>query len=308
MNIIEKELSGHDRFDFPGHVSCVTAGTGGESYFICGSEKCAIYDCGMAYCHEDLIKNIEEKLSDSCMEKLDFVFMSHTHYDHIGALPYIIERWPDVLVCGAEKAAKVFASEGAKRTMKRLGTVARDKFSGKDEEISVEGLRLDIIMKDGDSVNLGDCEVKAVETKGHTDCSMSYIVEPDSTLLASESTGILRYPGGVDTAILKSYSDTIESAKKCKALGVKHIVTNHFGMIPDGLVKDYFDFYIESAEGEKKFILDLHNEGLCEQDIIYAYRDKHWTEERGKSQPEEAFLENAKYIVEHIINTFGETN
>ena len=70
-----------------------------------------------------------------------------THYDHIGALPYITKRWPEVVVCAAAKAKSVFKSEGAKGTMKRLGEAARDEFSASKTPVSVDGLRVDRVVK-----------------------------------------------------------------------------------------------------------------------------------------------------------------
>ena len=49
----------------------VTAGHGGEVLLILGEEKTALYDCGMAYCHDRLIKNIEEQLRKAGREEID---------------------------------------------------------------------------------------------------------------------------------------------------------------------------------------------------------------------------------------------
>ena len=68
----------------------------------------------MACFSRELISNIHEIL-DPLGRKLDCVLMSHTHYDHIGALPYILKEWPDAVVHGAKKAIQVFSSEEASR-------------------------------------------------------------------------------------------------------------------------------------------------------------------------------------------------
>lgn len=301
----EFNIENYDRYDFPKDITRVTSGSGGDCLFINGKEKCAVYDCGMAYCHSGLIENIEKALKNNGKDTLDYVFISHTHYDHIGALPYILERWPEAKVCGAAKAQKVFQSEGAKKTMKRLGESARDLYSNLAEEIKVEDMRLDIPMADGDCIDLGGISMTAIETKGHTDCSMSYLMNPYKLLFSSESTGVLRPSGKMDTSILKNFEDTIKSAEKCRKLKPSGIIVNHYGVVPKEMVDTYYDLYIAAAEEEKEFILDLHKKYTDYQMVLEGYRDRYWTEERKKNQPEAAFLENAKYIIRHIIETYA---
>lgn len=87
---IYHSFPGQDRFGFPEYLARVTSGFGGETFLIFGSEKTALYDCGMAYAANGTIYNIHRELRSHGKSKLDFILLSHTHYDHIGALPYIL--------------------------------------------------------------------------------------------------------------------------------------------------------------------------------------------------------------------------
>ncbi len=317
-NAMEKEMKhdseafqnfdSYDRFAYPDDIVRVTAGFGGEALLVFGSEKTALYDCGMAYCHDQLLKNISAALQARGRERLDYVLLSHTHYDHIGALPYITKRWPEVVVCAAAKAKSVFKSEGAKGTMKRLGEAARDEFSASKTPVSVDGLRVDRVVKDGDQISIGFEYFAVLETPCHTACSMTYVLEPAGIMFTSESTGVLKNPLCVETSALKSYQDTIVSAEKCKTYHAKQIICPHFGIFPEGFVDAYFDMYVKFAKEEKDFILSLAYEGYTYEEILKEYEKKYWTAQRGKSQPKPAFLENAKHIIGHIVDTFGPDN
>lgn len=308
---IYKSFKKLNRFEYPDFIKRVTAGYGGESLLIFGGENTVLYDCGMAYCEKALIKNIEDELDKKGFRRLDYVLLSHTHYDHIGALPYILENWPDVEVIGSEKASRVFNSKGAKETMKCLSENAKNVFSKDEitrqkELMSFDSLRIDKIVKDGDVLDLGDKKIMVLETRGHTDCSLSYVIRPDEIILCSESTGVLRSPGVIHTAFVKSYEDSIESAKKLIKYGGKQLIIPHFGICPPGYTGDFFRLYMERAQEEKDFIMNLYRKDTPLEKIYEAFESKYWSEERGKAQPYEAFVENYKHTIINLIKEKGQ--
>jgi len=304
-DIIKKTLKDHDAFAIPDYLHRVTAGAGGEAFLIFTKEAVLLHDCGMAYCYKGLIHNIHKALEDRGREKIDYILLSHTHYDHVGALPYVLRSWPDATVIGAYKAEKVFQSQGARKTMKRLGEAARDQYSDSKEEVLTDGLRVDYIVKDGDLIALGGGEmIKAIEATGHTDCSMAYLLLPQNLMFTSESTGIPRPFGDLHTSILKDYHQTIATAEKCKAEGAAHLLVPHYGLLPEPLVEAYFDIYIQFAQAEKDFIVAKYDEGMDYAEIMKAYEERYWSDERRENQPKEAFLENAGHIVKHILHVF----
>lgn len=308
---IYKNFPNHDRFKMPEGIFRVTAGMGGETFLIDGGGKTALYDTGMAYCSRKAINNIEKVLDDLGYKTLDKVFISHTHYDHLGALPYILNRWPDAKVYAAEKALSVFSSLGALKTMKRLGEAARNNFGDdneKCEEILVDGLRVDHILHDGEELDLGKKKIISYYTPGHTNCSFSFMLIPDKVLFLSESTGVLRSSGVIHTAILKDFDDCIASSEKCRGLNANILISPHFGCVPEYYNERYFNEYEDACYREKKLILDSYNVKHSEEDAFNRYCEEFWSKDRERAQTWDAFSENAKYIVHHIISKFGEEN
>lgn len=304
-DLVKNALKNHDSFAVPAYLQCVTAGTGGEAFLIFGKEVTILHDCGMAYCYKGLIENIKNALAKHNRGHLDYILLSHSHYDHVGALPYVLENFPDATVIGAYKVEKVFDSEGARNTMRRLGEAARDQYSDSKEPVLTDGLRVDYIAKDGDLIELGGGEfIKVIETTGHTDCSLTYLLQPQNLMFTSESTGIPRPFGDLHTSILKSYHETINAAKKCKAEKPKHLLVPHYGLLPEELTEEYFDIYIQFAEAERDFIVSKYDEGMDYGQIMNAYEERYWSDERSENQPKAAFLENAQHIVRHILHVF----
>lgn len=293
-----------DRKKYPDKIRRVTAGAGGEALLILGSDKTVLMDCGMAYCADHLIANIKQILLEE-NRNLDMIFLSHTHYDHIGGLPYVVKVWPDAKVYGADYCKRVFASNGAKAKMAELGKVAWKKYKNHgNEEIVLEGLRIDHSLHDDDKVFLGEECIVAIETKGHTDCSMTYVLEPDGIMFASESTGVLESPDFMHIPILKSYQDSMDAVKKCMAYPIKHLISPHYGFIPDFFIDEYWKTFIESAEEKKNYLYGLHIKQMNFQDILEEYTEKYWSSPREAEQPKEAFQENAKNIIKAIMKDF----
>ena len=177
----------------------VTGGPGGMSLLVKGAEKNLLHDCGMACFNKELITNIEQEIGEGV---LDYIALSHSHYDHMGALPYLLERWPDVQVCASEKTAEVFRRPGAVNMIESMGKSAAEFYGKNPEDVKASNLRVDIVLENGDVINLGDEKLLCFETRGHTDCSMSFLLQPQGILFASESTGVMETSDRIHTCLL----------------------------------------------------------------------------------------------------------
>ncbi|MFQ8602164.1 MAG: MBL fold metallo-hydrolase [Anaerovoracaceae bacterium] len=304
MNSEELEVFGpdFDRFGFAGSVYRVTAGHGGEAILIIGSEKTALIDCGMAYCGGDMVLNIKKRLKDEGRESLNCVFLTHSHYDHMGALPYVISAFPDAVIYGSEHCREILKRPNAKALMKTLGTAARKLYIPEsDMEISVENLKVDIALKDGDTVSLGEETITALETKGHTDCSMSYVLEPLSILFASESTGLIEAEFQICTPILKSFKDAFESLEKCRNYGAKRICLPHFGLIPEDFNNEYWQMFEDECMEKIRLVKDMKEKGFTQEEMLEKFKERMWKPVMEKEQPIEAFLINTKNTIKAAL-------
>ncbi|MGL4483908.1 MAG: MBL fold metallo-hydrolase, partial [Anaerovoracaceae bacterium] len=290
------------RSNYPENIIRVTAGKGGESLLILGNKKTALIDTGMAYCGDRLVENISRELKKVGKENLDYVFLSHTHYDHVGALPYLRECWPELISCGSQKAQAVLERPNAIKTIASLGQIASDYYlNGKSIEIKKEGLIVDKVLYDNDIIELMPSKIIALETKGHTDCSVTYVMEPEGIMFASESTGVLAGKEIIYPSILKNYKESLSSLERCKKYNPKIVISPHYGVLPKEYIDNYWEIYEKITEEERILICGLKEKGKNIEEIVEAYRDKYWVGKRKEEQPLEAFMENAYPIVKAYL-------
>ena len=294
-----ENFAGHDRTDFPSPLVRVTGGPGGEAILILGSEKTALYDCGMACFADNLIENLKTVLNAEG-KTLDYILLSHTHYDHIGALPYVLQVWPEAQVCGLQKAKEVFAHPNARATMERLGNNAKALYGVEGIEITAAGMRVDRVLADGDRISLGAETITAYETKGHTDCSASYLLSPEKILFTSESTGMQVTSMLVQTSPLKSYDDCFASAARLKTFDVNDLILPHYGRLPSFRNQTYFDDFIKEAELEQHMLEEAIRQGRSDDELLQLHMRRYWSEKRNKAQPFAAYALNTQIIIRQL--------
>ena len=295
------------RFEFPENIVRVTAGEGSsESMLVFAKESTVLMETGMAYAHKELVSNIKRALADRGRKTVDYITLSHSHYDHIGGLPYVLDEWPDAKVIASAKTKKVFQSQGARKTMKKLAQAAADHFGTEPEEFRAEDLRVDIIPSDNDLIDLGAGEyIRVLETKGHTSCSLTFIFEPQKIMFSSESTGVMRKEGVLQAEIITSYNDAIESAEKCMAYRPKVLITPHYGVMPQEENLSFFIWFLIAAAKERDFVLASYERTGSYEKTLEDFVDRYWNEEWASGQPKEAFMENAKPTVMNLLKESG---
>ena len=160
---------------------------------------------------------------------------------------------------------------------------------------------MDVVLENGHIIQLGDEEILAMETKGHTDCSMSYFIQPQGILLASESTGALELSGKLHTSALKSFDQSLESAFFLKLLPYRYILIPHYGILPREMNDTYFDMYAEEAIREKNLIEGWIKEGLTEEEIFEKHKELYWNDIRAVNHPYRAYKMNTDIIIKRMM-------
>lgn len=278
----------------------VRGGRGGDAYLLVGTQKAALIDCGMAYCASDLINNIKKVLGPRI---LDYVFVSHSHYDHIGGIPYLKCVWPNLIICGSEYDQRILRRSTALKTIRELSREAAKIYAeGFFIDYNDDLMKIDTAVTDGDIYDLGDLTIKVFETPGHTQGTLSFFVNQE-ILFASESTGAFSGSGQIFPTFLVSFSQAIESAKKCQALHPKYIYSPHFGLLNQSDTIGFWEKCIEAAQRSRYFVLHYYDLGYTEEEILLEYEKVFRNEEAGSEQPLNAFRINTRSMIRALLES-----
>ncbi len=244
----------------------------GDAAFLIDDGKTAImYDSGFAftgYGVADKIKNILGERS------LDYIFLTHSHYDHALGSAYALKYWPDAKVVAGEYATKIFAKETAKAVMRDLDRKFAQKCGVTDYEDLIDNLRVDIPVSDGDIIKAGDMEFVAINLPGHTKCSIGYYCPKEKLLLSCETIGVYNGSDDVVPSYLVGYDMTIASIEKTQKLDIENILVPHYGLLDSDKTKFYLQKAKESAVETAEEITAMLKNSKSKEDIIRFFKDK----------------------------------
>tara|TARA_R110001583_G_scaffold88544_6_gene229476 strand:+ start:197 stop:1138 length:942 start_codon:yes stop_codon:yes gene_type:complete len=281
-----------------------------SSYLIVGSEKILLVDSNMSFMSSVLRQNIQSYLPNG--RQLDGVLLTHSHFDHVGGIPYLREMFPDLVVYGSPVAAKVLQSDNAKRLILDLNMQAAREYAkagmhlldiAYDESLLV----VDHVVKDGDEISIGNETITIIEVPGHTRCSICYFLSDQKAIFGGESMGVLLKNGTVCPEYLSSYVDYNQSLKKCKSVGAEIVCMPHFGVLTEQDAANYWDLAIRWAEGGAEIILSMLREGHGKAQIIQKLKEMFYLEDLRSFQPEKAFDINAGRSIQLIMEDFAVT-
>jgi amidohydrolase len=287
-------------------VKNVSLTPGGTAYLLITPHSAFLCDTGYSFSAADTVANIDAALRDAGApggrRKLDYLLLTHSHFDHAGGAPVIARAFPEAKIVASSHAAYVLARPGARKTIREMD-VAAARFLGADPGDDTTGeLRVDVVVNDGDVVRTEDETIRVYDTPGHTNCSVSYYFENEDLLVTSESSGF-KFGDVVWPAFLTSYRDALDSTALIERLAPEHLLLPHAGLISGDEAKAYPAAMREETKRKADFVLSRHNAGMpsekIEEEFITAYFDG--VIKATGMQSRESFAVNAHELVPRLI-------
>lgn len=167
--------------------------TGENTYVVYNENTLNGFIIDPAYGTDKIIDFIKEKDIN-----LKYIFITHCHYDHIENMEELREKLSLKLVCGDKADINITDSD------------INLSFAGLGYEISAK--KSDVILKDGENINIDGMMVKCIYTPGHTNCSVCYLTDNHmfcGDTLFLRNCGRFDLPTGNEEALIKSVKEKI---------------------------------------------------------------------------------------------------
>ena len=233
-----------------------------------------------------IVRQIEKLGIDP--ETIKYIALTHSHPDHIGALPRLKKRWPHLKTIASARAAKNLSNEKMLKHFKGMDTAISEIMKSKSEISKIpEALdeydfTVDILADENSCFDLGNgISWSTCPIPGHAGCQTAFFEKKEGTLVIGDAIGF--YNPGKDIFwpnYFESLSDYTDSIKRLATFPANRIALGHNGVIKDNTrkfldkaLKATGEYHQEMLEriGNKETIEDIARD---KAELVWSISDR----------------------------------
>lgn len=275
-------------------ITDVRALPGDSSFLIDDGKTAILYDTGFAFTGYRVAENIQKVLGN---RQLDYIFLTHSHYDHALGSAYVAKVYPGAKIVAGEYAARIFGKPTARNAMREMDRKAALAQGIREYEDLIDALRVDIAVNDGDIISCGDLRFTVIALPGHTKCSVGFYLSEKGLLLGTETLGVYF---GEDTYLpsyLVGYEMALASIQRARQLPIKGILLPHYGAVGKAEAEKYLEAGEKAARETAHIILKRLQAGQSHEQIAAYLETVQYKENVAPSYPLDAYRLNTKIMI-----------
>ncbi len=208
--------------------------------FLLDGNAPAMFEAGMSVFGAYYIEEIKNLLG---ARPLEYLFLTHMHFDHCGAAGHLKREFPDLTICASAAASAIIEKPSALETIKMLNCVP----GMEDSQIFIP-FKIDRILEDGEIVVLpGGVTVQAIAVPGHTRDLTAYYLPNNKVLMPSEAVGAPVAGGYILSEFLVDYESYLESLDILSKIDADMLIMGHKNIFTGKDARDHFPRALEQT-------------------------------------------------------------
>ena len=246
-------------------------------------------------------------------ERIKYIVLTHTHADHIGAVPHLKRLLPHLKTVASPVAARLLASGETMKEFLRMDRtlaeimLAKGRIAELPPQIDNYVFAVDMVVSEGDRIDLGSGVTWTIyETPGHSPCHISLYNESQGIVVIGDATGFyvpekdVFWPNYFNS--LEAYCDSI---RKLAALPARRGVLSHNYVIEEGL-GDYFHKAMRATESYHREMVARLGKGEDVDKI--ALEKARWVNTLTDDHPFEIMCSMARILLRRSQSEAGKDN
>jgi glyoxylase-like metal-dependent hydrolase (beta-lactamase superfamily II) len=211
-------------------------------YIFEGRNDAILINGAMSYILPDVLEQMKAFGIDA--KKIGKILILHSHFDHVGIVPYFKRNYPMIDVYASAPAWKIFSMPKAIEVMNNYSKLSA-KWWGVENALDAYDLdwRDDITgitLAEGDKIDLGDVTLQIMDTPGHSNCSITAYEPGMKVMFASDAAGI-PYKDFCFPSMNTNMTQYLASLEKLKPLPMSYLCGDHYGYITGDEASRFLD-------------------------------------------------------------------
>ena len=208
------------------------------------------------------------------LKKIKYIVLTHTHPDHIGAVPHFQRAVPHIKLLASPTGAKIL---GKTELFKQFQLIdlgiaqlmkAKKEIRALPDPIKDYAFKVDSVVKEGDRIDLGGGIAWHIyDTPGHSPCHIALFEEKEKTLALGDATGF--YVPEKDV-FWPNYFESLDkycsSIRKLARLPARRAALSHNGMV-EGDIRRHLEKAMKATETYHQELIERLKQGEISEKI-----------------------------------------
>jgi glyoxylase-like metal-dependent hydrolase (beta-lactamase superfamily II) len=272
-------------------------------YLLEGNDGSMILSGGMSYIVSDVLHQFKQFGIDEA--KITKLLILHSHFDHVGVVPFFKRRHPEMEVYASERGWEILQMPKAITTINEFSRNVAKRM-GKEDVYSTYDLewRDDVMgkaVREGDRIDVGGLKVSILGIPGHSSCTIAAYVPALKTLFPTDGGGI-PFDEMIVTSGNSNYTKYQESLERLKDLEVQYYCADHYGYVTGEEAATFVRKTIEMAKQSRAHMEEIYRSTRDIEKAAKKLVSSFYDENPYYFLSPEIFLDVYRQMVRHIAS------